>query len=95
MADLEIQLKSIQDKLQLLMKQYQAMQKENQQLKRDLEDQAALLEQREDEVHSLTRQLDGAQIGAKTGNSAQRDELQKRIDTYLKEIEKCLSLLND
>lgn len=95
MADLDIQLKSIQDKLQLLMKQYQALQKENQQLKSDLAEQAEMLEQRAAEVHALNQQLDGAQIGAQSGNAEQREELQKRIDTYLKEIEKCLSLLND
>ncbi|RFM29836.1 hypothetical protein [Deminuibacter soli] len=94
MADLETQLKAVHDKLQQLLRQYQVLQKENLQLKTDLQQAKQVVKTREDKVQQLQEQLDIVQISTGNLNGTEKKALEKRIDGYLKEIEKCLSLLN-
>jgi len=88
------QLKNIHDKLQQLLKQYRLVQKENGQLKKELEKQKAASIKKTEQVQSLQQKLDAAQVGMSSWGEADKKLMEKRIDTYLKEIEKCLSLLN-
>lgn len=94
MSNLDTQLQSIQEKLQQLLKQYQALQKENQQLKRELALHHAALENKNFRLNQLEQQVDVLQVSAKTQTAEERKALEQRVDQYLKEIEKCLSLLN-
>jgi chromosome segregation ATPase len=94
MVNLEQQIKSIQDKLQLLLKQQALLQKENQQLKKELEKQTALTEEKQALVLSLQQQVDVVKMGSGSLNEAEKAALSKRIDGYLKEIDQCLALLN-
>jgi regulator of replication initiation timing len=94
MEDLSLQLRSIQDKLQLLLKQQQLLQKENQRLKKDL-DKALMDKDGQDSIlEGLKQQLESAAIGGAKWSPADKQQMEKRIDGYLKEIEKCLALLN-
>jgi len=94
MVNLDQQIKSIQDKLQQLLKQQALLQKENQQLKKELEKATALGEEKQGLVVSLQRQMDAAKLGSGSLNETEKAALSKRIDTYLKEIDQCLALLN-
>lgn len=94
MADLEVQLMALHEKVQRMLKQYQALQKENQQLKRELALHHAALENKNFIVNQLEQQIDVLQMNAKTQTDEEKKALEKRIDQYLKEIDKCLSLLN-
>ena len=88
MQQIEQQLSSIHQKLQNLLKQYQLLQKENTQLKKELEKNKA----------QLTTQENTQQATFKLNSNGKTDEekvaLEKRIDKYLAEIDKCLLLLN-
>ena len=88
MQQIENQLLSIHQKLQNLLKQYQLLQKENTQLKKELEKNKA----------QLTTQENTQQATFKLNSNGKTDEekvaLEKRIDKYLAEIDKCLLLLN-
>lgn len=93
--ELSEQIKSIQEKLQLLLKQQQLLQKENQKLKKDLEKGQAEKQQKETQLHELAQQIEGVKIGTAQWGTADKAQMEKRIDGYLKEIEKCLLLLNN
>jgi predicted membrane chloride channel (bestrophin family) len=94
MADLELQMKSIQEKLQLLLRQQAHLQKENQRLKKDLEKALGHHSEKEQLILNLEQKLATIQLGAGNLNEAEKTALGKRIDSYLKEIDKCMALLN-
>ena len=94
MVDLSLQIISIQEKLQLLLKQQLLLQKENQKLKKELEKTLSDKQQQETQLQGLLLQLETAKIGSEHWSPADKLQMEKKIDGYLKEIEKCLSLLN-
>ncbi len=94
MVDLDLQIRNIQDKLQLLLRQQSVLQRENQRLKKDLDKALSLLEEKEQFIQSLQQKVDTLKLGAGNLDEAEKHALGKRIDIYLKEIDKCLALLN-
>jgi chromosome segregation ATPase len=94
MVDLDLQIKSIQEKLQQLLKQQAVLQRENQRLKKELDKATGLLEEKQSLMQSLQQQMDVVKLGSGNLNEAEKNALGKRIDIYLKEIDKCLALLN-
>ena len=94
MVDLDLQIKNIQDKLQQLLRQQVLLQKENQKLKKELE--KAMLDngEKEQSLQAIRQQVDVIKMGSGNLNDAEKIALSKRIDGYLKEIDKCLALLN-
>ena len=94
MVDLDLQIKSIQAKLQQLLKQQAVLQRENQRLKKELDKATGLLEEKQSVMQSLQQQMDVVKLGSGNLNEAEKNALSKRIDVYLKEIDKCLALLN-
>lgn len=95
MVELDLHIKSIQDKLQQLLKQHQLLQKENEKLRRELEKADHLSNEREQAVQMLQQQVDVLKLGSGRLDESEKAALGKRIDTYLKEIDKCLALLNN
>ncbi len=95
MVEISVQIKAIQEKLQLLLRQQQLLQKENQKLKKDLEKMQTEKLQKESDLQGLIQQLETVKIGGGSQWSpSEKLLMEKRIDGYLKEIEKCLLLLN-
>jgi len=94
MDDLLLQIKNIQDKLQQLLKQQALLQKENQRLKKELEKNGTLTEEKEQALQTLQQQVDVLKMGSGNLSETEKNALGKRIDGYLKEIDKCLALLN-
>lgn len=94
MVNLDQQIKSIQDKLQQLLKQQVLLQKENLQLRKELEKATALNEEKQHLVVTLQQQVDAVKLGSGSLNETEKAALSKRIDGYLKEIDQCLALLN-
>ncbi|HMU47804.1 MAG TPA: hypothetical protein PKC72_15640 [Chitinophagaceae bacterium] len=95
MRTTEQHLKQIQDKLQKLIKNYSVMQKENSRLKEELgmAKQQADLYQKNIEV--LKQQVDVLKMGAVEMNEADKKEFEKRINSYVKEIDRCIALLSE
>lgn len=91
----EQHLKQIQDKLQKLIRNYSAMQKENSRLKEELgmAKQKADLYQKNIEV--LKQQVDVLKIGAVKMSETDKKEFEKRINSYVKEIDQCIALLSE
>lgn len=94
MVDLDLQIKSIHDKLQQLLKQKSMLQKENQKLAKELEKAIAINQDREKSLQNVQQQMDVIKLRSGSLNEEEKSALGKRIDLYLKEIDKCLALLN-
>lgn len=94
MPELSDQIRNIQEKLQQLLKQQQLLQKENQQLRKELERIQTQSEEKQELVLLLQQQLDAAKLGTSGLSEEEKNALGRRIDGYLKEIDKCLALLN-
>lgn len=95
MAELEIQLKRIQDKLQLLLKEHAALQKENALLKDQLsnsEKQTAALHQNMD---ALKQQVDVLKLSNGEMSEEDKKQFEKRINGYIKEIDRAIALLSE
>lgn len=89
------QVKRISDKLQLLLKQHQQLQKqyailqdEHRQLKEEVNNKNIVLDDLQQKV---------AVLKTATNNLTQADkkELEKRLNHYIKEIDRCINLLGE
>ena len=93
--DIDARLKTIQAKLQQVLKQYQLLQKENERLKKELNRSQQNNSDKTEQLQSLQQQVDVLKLGVNGWNEQEKAELEKRIDVYLKEIDKCIALLNN
>jgi chromosome segregation ATPase len=89
------QIKRIQDKLQQLLKAHAALQKENRRLKEELVTATAKISGNLQQVEELKQQVSVLKVSAGSMNEADKKELEKRINGYLKEIDRCIALLGE
>ena len=95
MAVVDEQLKSLNQKLQQLLKQYQQLQKDNAALKKEIDSQRLLLKERNETIQQLQEKMDVLKMQSSSSmNGEEKKQLEVRINGYLAEIEKCLVLLN-
>jgi chromosome segregation ATPase len=95
MAELEANIKRVNNKLQQLLKQYQFLQKENERKNREI---AALNEANQNQakqIEELQQQVMILKSAAGEMNPADKKEFEKHINQYLKEIDKCIGLLSE
>jgi septal ring factor EnvC (AmiA/AmiB activator) len=90
----EQHLKRIQDKLQQLLKQYSIVQKENSYLKEELGKSKQVAETLYKNIDVLKQQVNVLQLSAGEMNGTGKKEMAKRIDSYLKEIDRCIASLS-
>jgi regulator of replication initiation timing len=88
------QLLGIQQKLQLLLKKQDALQKENSQLKAELEKLRSNTSSQAEEIQKLKQQLTVKNLQTGNWSDDEKKELEQKINSYLKEVDKCLNLLN-
>ena len=93
MLNADEQIKRIEDKIQLLLKEYQQLQKELLRLQKDNLQLREALELKTKKSNDQAQTIDVLKIQSFTQNDTSKKELEKRINNYLKEIEKCLNLL--
>lgn len=95
MSDLEKQLKRIQDKLQQVLKEYSALQKENLRLKEELDKNRTQSFAHQQNIEDLKQQVDVLKITSGDWNEGDKKEFEKRINSYIKEIDRCIALLSE
>lgn len=95
MSDLEIQLKRIQDKLQQLLKQYAVLQKENNRIKEELHRDTKNTLVNQQHIDDLKQQVEVLKITSGNWDETDRKEFEKRINSYIKEIDRCITLLSE
>jgi chromosome segregation ATPase len=91
----EQHIKRIQDKLQQLLKQYAAVQKENSKLKEELQSAQAKIDNQQKNAEELKQQVSILKMNAVDMNEADKKEFEKRINAYVKEIDRCIALLGE
>lgn len=94
MVETEVQLKRIQTKLQQLLKQHMVLQKENSLLKEELQGTRAQLAVRQDSLDNLKQQVDVLRYSNGEMSEADKKEFEKKINSYVKEIDRCITMLS-
>jgi len=95
MITTEQHLKNIQDKLQQLLKNYAAMQKENAKLKEELSEAQQKATAQLKITDELKQQVSILKLSSGEMDEAEKKEFEKRINGYLKEIDRCIALLEN
>ena len=95
MSDLEVQLRRIQDKLQQLLKQYAVLQKENSRMKEVLQRDTKNTLVNQQHIDDLKQQVEVLKITSGNWDETDKKEFEKRINSYIKEIDRCITLLSE
>lgn len=93
MEDLNAQIKKLQETIQVLIKRYKQLQKENERLQSEQEILEKKVLQKDALIETIQDKSTAANL-ASLYSVSEKKILQQKIDFYLKNIEKCLSLLN-
>jgi len=89
----EEQLKRIQDKLQQLLKQHDTLQKENKWLRTELSNSQGQLSVNNESIDQLKQQVEVLKLNTGEMNEEDKKQFEKRINMYLKEIDRCIAML--
>jgi len=94
MVDLKLSLAQLQEKLQLLIKQYGVMDKENQQLKLTITKQENQSKHLAEQLKETQLKLAASMMRPSDMNSMDKEKWVKQIDQYIKEIDTAIKNLN-
>jgi seryl-tRNA synthetase len=95
MTDLDVHIKRIQEKLERLLKQYNDLQKENNLLKKEIERSSRQAMVNQQTIETLKQQVEVLKISSGNWDENDKKEFEKRINHYIKEIDKCIALLSE
>ncbi len=95
MAEIEDHIKRVNNKLQQLLKQYHALQKENEKLKDTLKEVQQAKEQEAEKINHLQLQVNILKTSVGQMTETDKKVFEKQINQYVKEIDKCISLLSE
>lgn len=94
MEDLQLHIKQLHTKLQQLLKQYAALAHENAQQKKMMEALTAKTESQKEEMEVLKQQHLILKASADQMEPQEKKELEQKISGYIRNIDKCISLLS-
>lgn len=94
MSTTEQHLKRIQDKVQQLLKQHISLQKENQSLKEELDNIKKETSQFRVDSETLKQQVEILKYSNGEMGEEDKKQFEKRINAYLKEIDRCIAMLS-
>jgi chromosome segregation ATPase len=92
---LDQQLKRVNEKLQQLLKQFQSLQKENIKLKQEIGQSASKHQLLSEELDKLQQKTEILKLSKREMSEPEKKVFEKRINGYLKEIDRCIGLLNE
>lgn len=95
MATAQEHINNIQQKLSSLIERYNALMKENERLKKSLHASTGELNAVKETNDQLTLQLNMLKAGESEASKESRNALEKKINEYVKEIDKCIAQLGD
>jgi hypothetical protein len=94
MSEIETQIKRIQDKLQMVLKKQDEIERENQRLKKDIDKSIQQSTQYLKMIDGLKQQVDVLKISSGNWDENDKKEFEKRINLYVREIDKCIAMLS-
>ena len=90
------QLKRIHDKFSLVVKNYHGLQKENEKMKSDYQKLSERCDSLGREAEKLRQQSELMKYNTNDGmQEGEKKDLEKRLNQYVREINRCIALLND
>ena len=95
MKTIEEQFNSINAKLQILLKNYSLIQKENGLLTREIEKMRKNEKDLLSRINTLEMQTGILKASAGKMNDLEKNDFQKRINQYIKDLDKCMAILNN
>jgi archaellum component FlaC len=95
MTQPEIQLKRVHEKIMLLLKQYQSLQKENERLKEGMKKIQLHSEGVSRDADKFRQQADVLKLSGRSMDEPDKKTLEKRLNQYVREIDKCIALLKE
>jgi cell shape-determining protein MreC len=95
MTTTEQHLKRIQEKLQQLLKHHMAVMKENTKLREELDLARQQIANQQKSTDALKQQVSILKASAGEMSETDKKEFEKRINGYLKEIDRCIALLGE
>ena len=95
MPEVDVHIKRIQEKLLLLLKQYNELQKENNHLKKEIEKSAKQTSHHLQTIEGLKQQVEVLKISSGNWDENDKKEFEKSINHYIKEIDKCIAMLSE
>lgn len=90
----EQHLKRIQEKVQLLLKQHTALQKENEALKEEVEQLKKEASLSKENSAKLQQQVEIMKYSNGEMDGEDKKQFEKRINTYIREIDRCIAMLS-
>ena len=88
-------IKKIQDKLQMLVDKYNGLRRENDRLKKSLQDLNAEADYLKEKNDQMSLQLNMMKVAETEDSKEAKLALEKKINEYIKEIDKCIAHLGD
>ena len=95
MTEIEVQLKRIQDKLQQVLKDYSALQKDNLRLREELDKNRTQTFTHQQTIEDLKQQVDVLKITSGDWDQNDKKDFEKRINSYIQEIDRCIALVSE
>ena len=95
MNALEQQIKTTTEKFQRMLKQYQVTQKENQKLRTELAQLHEKCNRISEEADKWRQQSEILKLSKGEMNEGEKKDFEKRLNQYVREIDRCIALLNE
>jgi len=95
MNPLEDHIQRISEKMQQLLRQYQLQQKENERLKKELQQVKELESARARQLEELEQKVAVLKTATNNMSDADKKDLEKPLNHYLKEIDRCIEMLSE
>jgi len=95
MNPLEQHIQRINEKLQQLLKQYRVSQKETEKLKKELADIKSLQNEKIRQMEELEQKVAILKTATNNLNEADKKDLEKRLNQYIREIDRCIAMLSE
>jgi archaellum component FlaC len=95
MEGLQDQLKRITEKLQQVVQRYHVLQKEHEQLNREVATLREKEKTRSVKIEELEMKMTALQTVTGQLNDGEKKEVEKRISRYIREIDRCIALLSE
>ena len=94
MNETDVQLKRIQNKLQQLLKKHIVLQKENGWLKAELDSTKKEVSIQQETLENLKQHVDVLKYSNGEMSETDKKEFEKKINSYVKEIDRCIVMLS-
>jgi poly-D-alanine transfer protein DltD len=92
---MEEQLKRVNDKLQQLLRQYRLLQKDNERLNNAVKEYHDKEKVQAQQIDELTTRVQVLTLAAGQMDEADKKEFEKKINRYIKQVDKCINYLGE